>query len=439
MKTTLPKLPCDIEAERIVLGCILLGSDKAGEIFESLSVEDFYDTRHQGIFKAAKELFERGQSAELPMVTSELTATNKIHNAGDAAYISSLIDGLPRRTSIEQFSVKVRRKSQLRQIVHACDAVIESAMLAHEQSTPAAEVIDACLEKFAAIGKTADSADRGESEQESAMSLLFSLEENTSVRIFTGVAKLDEVTGGFRPGELIVLTAETGVGKTFFALQIANRACQDGHHALYCSGEMTAEHLMGRVLASDSGVEYIKIRRPELITSEDRTALLEAAARRCKTCRTLDGELTLSRIRMAARSMAANKELSCVVVDYDELVDVRGKDEWEQQRILVRALKSLGMELGVPVVMVSQLRKVLNPAEQKRPTLHRLYGSGAKSKHASIVIYVNRKYVQELKGDETEAQIFILKSRDGRIGMIPCRFNVRTFRFEQEQNERSQA
>lgn len=427
----LPNLPCDPEAERIVLGCLLMGSEKAGEIFEMLTVEDFYDSRHRLIYQAAKNLWDRSLSTELPMVSSELSAISETEAAGGAAYVSTLIDGLPRRTPIAQFSEKVKAKNVLRQILVACEWAKDSALLAHEDSTPAAEVIDAFLEKMAAIGKMAESDDRGHTKREAAMSLLFTLEGKSQIRVYTGIKSVDETTGGFRSGELIMLTAETGVGKTFFALQVGEQACKSGHHVLYCSGEMMAEHLMGRVLASDSGVAYWKIRRPEQITSDDRKALLDSSIKQCTKCRMLDGELTLARIRMASRSMASNKELGCVIVDYDELVEVRGRDEWEQQRILVRALKSLGMELDVPVIDVSQLRKALDPSDRKKPTLQRLYGSGAKSKHSSIVLYVDRKYVQELKGDETEAQIFILKSRDGRLGTMPCRFNIKSFRFEE--------
>jgi len=425
-------LPCDLEAERIVLGCLLIGDSKAPEIFELLVVDDFFDSRHKLIYQAAKNLFERGLSCELPMTSSELSSMGDLDEAGSAAYISTLIDGLPHKTPIGQFSAKVRAKRILREIAHACEEAKQSAFLADSQATPAAEVIDSFLERLSAIGKMAESDDRGETKKESSISLLFTLEDRSQIRVFTGVPTIDETTGGFRSGELIVLTAETGVGKTFFALQIGERSCKDGHHVLYCSGEMMAEHLMGRVISADAGVDYWKIRRPERINQDDRKALLESASRQCSICRILDGELTLSRIRMAARSMSSNKELGCIIVDYDELVEVRGKDEWEQQRNLVRALKSLGMEVGVPVIEVSQLRKSLDPADRKRPTLQRLYGTGAKSKHPSVVIHVDRKYVQELRGDETEAQIFILKNRDGRLGMVPCLFNIKTFRFEEK-------
>lgn len=424
-------LPQDEQAERLVLGALIMGHEKSGEIFESLVEGDFYDSRNAVIYRTLKAMWEKSLPCELPMLHGQLEAAHDVDRAGGVGYAASLIDGIPRKTPIEKYGATLRAKNVLRELARVSEDVRNAAFDAGKSGTPAAEVIDSYLEKLATIGKMAESEDRGAPHREASLSLLFKLSDEGQIRIFTGLKTLDDMTGGFRAGEVIVLTAETGAGKTFFALQISKRACSDGHHALYASGEMLAEHLMGRVLSSDASVPYYKIRRPEQLGSGEKVDLMNAANQQCRTCRILDGELGLARIRMAARSMASNKELGCVIVDYDELVEVRGKDEWEQQRILVRSLKSLAMELCVPVIMVSQLRKSLDPQDRKRPTLQRLYGSGAKAKHASMVLHVDRPFVRELKGDETEACIFILKSRDGRMGKIDCKFNIYSFKFEE--------
>jgi replicative DNA helicase len=253
------------------------------------------------------------------------------------------------------------------------------------------------------------------------------------VRIFSDVDDLDRLTGGFRAGELVIFTAETGVGKTLLAQQTRRRSCRDGRHTLFCSGEMRAQHLISRELATEADVEHWKMRRPERITPEERNALIDAASHECDRCRILDGELTMARIRRVARQMKARTGLDLVIVDYDELVEAPGKDEFEQQRYIVRAGKSLAMELKCPTIVISQLRKSLQGEDRKRPTLQRLYGSGAKAKHSSIVIYVDRPFVQKLCGDETEARIVVAKNRDGKVGAIEARFNVRTLRFESMQ------
>jgi replicative DNA helicase len=250
--------------------------------------------------------------------------------------------------------------------------------------------------------------------------------------LFSGIGQLDSVWGGAHPGELVIITAETGVGKTHFAMQIARHSCEEDRHILFAEGEMLATHLMKRVVASRSPVQYVKMRHPDLMTMFDRKELPIVALAQCTKCRVLDGELSLRRIRAAIRLLKGT--VGGLIVDYDELVEVRGKDEWEQQRILVRALKSIAMELEIPVILVSQLSKAPGKGNQGQPpTLQRLYGSSSKAKHASSVLYVDRPFVQDLQTDEAQAHIYVLKSRDGRMGKVDCLFNVKTFNFEEVQ------
>jgi replicative DNA helicase len=200
---------------------------------------------------------------------------------------------------------------------------------------------------------------------------------------------------------------------------------------------MLAAHLKRRELAAAADVAPVKMRREDLLTRENRLALIEAAMHECKHCRILDGELEVSRIRRAARKMNNLSGLDLLILDYDELIEAPGKDEFDQQRNLVRAAKSLGMELHCTVILISQLRKALSGEDMARPTLQRIYGSGAKTKHASIVILADRQYVRELQGDETEAQIFILKNRDGRTGRVKATFDIRKLRFNDASKDES--
>jgi replicative DNA helicase len=177
------------------------------------------------------------------------------------------------------------------------------------------------------------------------------------------------------------------------------------------------------------------MRRRDKLSAEERDALTQAAAHECTRCRILDGVIELSRIRHVARLMKRRDGLDLIVVDYDELVDAPGKDEFEQQKNLARGLKTLAIELDCVAILISQLRKPLSGEDAKRPTLHRLYGSGAKAKHSSIVIYVDREFVRELAGDETQARIVVVKNRNGKVGGFEGRFNIRRLRFEGSPNE----
>jgi len=424
------KLPCDTEAEKTLLSAILCGHPHTAEIFDMLDFDDFYDSRHVLIFKHLKKLWDKGQLAELPALADSLTASKRLETAGGIEYVAGVAEPVPFKTRVDLYSQNVRGKRVLREFMKACQDWTETI---NNDNPVVGDLLDEAKERISALAMQITGDGSGKTFKEASVNLIAILKEPESVGMLTGISEVDERTGGFKPGELCIITADTGVGKTFFALQIARKTCALGKHLLYCSGEMLAEHLMGRVLSSRSGVAYEKIRKPRLLNEIEFMKLLELATKQCPDCKVADGELSLPKIRLAARSMP-HANFGGVMVDYDELVEVRGKDEWEQQRILIRSMKSLAMELKVPVLVVSQLRKLLSPEERKRPTLQRLYGSGSKAKHASIVLYVERPFVQQLTGDETEAKVYILKNRDGRMGQTNCSFNIHTLTFEQRQN-----
>ncbi|HXN24855.1 MAG TPA: DnaB-like helicase C-terminal domain-containing protein [Candidatus Dormibacteraeota bacterium] len=294
-------------------------------------------------------------------------------------------------------------------------------------------MIDSAIERFSRLARDIENTeDDGTPYFDSSIQALSVAKEGARLKIYCDIPKLDQWTGGFREGELVVLTAETGTGKSLLGAQIRARACRDGYHALFCSAEMSASHLASRELATTSGINPIRMRRDDLLSKEDYDALTEAASHQCKKCRILDGELDLSRIRRAARKMKGRGGLDLLILDYDELIEAEGKTEFEQQRVIARAAKSLAKELHCVVILVSQLRKTTTGENAGKSTLQRLYGNAAKQKSASYIILADRPYVRELEGDEKEAELQLLKSRDGKTGRIKAIFNIRSLRFEED-------
>lgn len=423
-----PALPHSPEHERAILGGILLGHKSARAIIDRLAPNDFYIAQNQHVFEALKSLDETHKPTDELSVFEALSQTGQLENAGGIAYLAELTKDFQKPLQLEHYVVTLKDKAMRRAIARKAYALCEHAI---SGSDTAENVLDAGIEQLSQIAREIESdRDCGTTYRDAAASLLHEFDSQEGVRIFTDIDELDRLTGGFRAGELVLFTAETGVGKTLLAQQTRRRSCRDGRHTLFCSGEMRAQHLISRELATEAGVEHWKMRRPERFSDADRQSLLEAANHECSQCRILDGELSMVRIRKVARQMNSRTGLDLIIVDYDELVEAPGETEFDQQRYIVRSGKSLAMELACPVIVISQLRKSLQGEDRKRPTLQRLYGSGAKAKHSSIVIYVDRPYVQELAGDETEARIVIAKNRDGRVGAIDARFNVKTLRFE---------
>ena len=425
------KLPENIAAECDVLGAIMVLGPQAQQALAPLDYlvpKNFHVEANRKIFGAMLDLRERGVLIDAVSVSDELHRTHELENIPEgAAYVSALGNDPPQVSHVMSIARLVKEKAWLRDIIFAANKVILDAY----EAPSAALLLDESIERFSSISRTVEETE-GEtvSFREGAVRLISELEEGAGIRIFTGVNEFDQLTGGFRPGELVVFTAETGTGKTLFAQQTRARACRDGHHGLYASGEMLAQHLVSREAAAEAGVEQYKMRRADCLTRNDFAALARALSQTCTKCQILDRELTLARIRRAARQMARRGELRLLVLDYDELIEAPGKDEIEQQKNLVRGAKSMAMELRVPVILIGQLRKALQGEDRKRPTLQRLYGTGAKSKHSSIVVYIDRPFVQELRGDETAARLIILKNRDGRLGALDVKFNVSTLRFQ---------
>ncbi|MHB8499704.1 MAG: replicative DNA helicase [Candidatus Acidiferrales bacterium] len=422
-------LPHDDLMEGALLGAILGEHRQASEVLDTLRLEDFFDDRHKRIAKVMLDLYASGSKPSMLAVYDEFTRTGEADAAGGTAYIASLMDPVAARSDVMYILRGLRRMAAFRQAVHAAENIKQLAL---EQAGGIESLLDSAVEKFSSLARDIENTeDDGTPYFDSSSMALSVAREGARLKIFTDVSELDAWTGGFREGELVVITAETGTGKSLLAAQIRARACRDGHHALFCSGEMSAAHLASRELSSVSGVAPIKMRRDDLLTEDDFNALVTAASHQCKTCRILDGELELSRIRRAARKMKGRTGLELLILDYDELIEAEGKTEFEQQRAIARAAKSLAIELKCAVILISQLRKTTAGEDASKPTLQRLYGNAAKQKFASFIILADRPYVRQLEGDEKEAELQLLKSRDGKTGRIKATFNIRSLRFEQ--------
>lgn len=427
-------LPASEASEKVLLGVLLVNPKVRADLLDRVQPEDFFLASNRAIWEAVRNLRDKRREPDVLGVSEELERTGKLEAAGGYEYLASLMDGIPGALETQSHVSRIADKATLRAILYAANEIEESVFSGADPQ----EVLDGALGKFSDIARTRlESEDNGTSYRDAATQLLRSFEEQSGIRVFSDVEELDRLTGGFRAGELVVVTAETGTGKTLLSQQIRRRACRDGFHVLFASGEMSAPHLLSRELAAQAEVQPWKMRRPERIDRKEFARLVTAASRECKQCAVLDGELSIERIRMAARRMK-RRGLGLVVLDYDELITSRGDTEFEQQQSLARSSKSLAIELQVPVVLVSQLRKTSGDNKREdssRPTLSRLYGSGAKVKHASLVIFVDRPFVRNLTGDETAARIVVMKNRNGSVGRIDAKFDVRQLRFSSAPRE----
>lgn len=426
-------LPYSRDAERAVLGSILLDGASLGEVLEVLAKEDFFLPAHRIVFEQILKLSESNTIIDLVTLCEVLSTQGQLEKAGGAGYIAALTDGVPvGSTGVSEYARIVREKSQSRALIRIAQESISMATSGYAISA----VRDFMVGETVAI--ESDRSGREEaSYRDAALSLLRNLEKGDLPRILTGIELVDSSTGGFQPGELVVYSAATGVGKTLLAQQTRQKACRDGLNSIFASAEMSKEQLVARELPAKAGVPRWKMRQPAQLTRPEFSALLQAASHECPRCRILDGAITMGRVIAAAQRFRTHDPLHLVVIDYDELVVSPGRTEHEQQIAVALAAKRLALSLSLVVILVSQMRKPAG-AGPGNPSLDALYGSGAKSKHASTVIYAERTYVANLIGDETAAKIYILKSRDGQVGRADALFNIKTLRFENPVTEANQ-
>lgn len=425
LERPMPHLP---DVERVILGAILAGHRTRQVLLDQMRPEDFFQNPNAAVARSIERLHSDNRPVDLLTVHEDLERKGEMESAGGIGYLAGLVDGIPLGLKLEHHIRALKNRAALRSVIRTADAIKERAFEAAEDATV---LLDAAIEDFSAIAReSAADEDQTVSYRDASAALLGGLEKSDSLRIQTDLSGLDELTGGFRAGELVVFTGGTGHGKTLLVQQTRHRACSDGYHSLFCSGEMLAPQLLARELAANAHVKPSKMRLPNRLTEQDWRGLVAAASHQCTRCQILDRELALAMIRRVARRLKGRESLELLIVDYDELVTAPGKDEFEQQRNIVRGLKSLAMELGCVAILVSQLRKPLTGEDARRPTLAGLYGSGAKAKHASCVVFVDRPFVRDLKGDETEARVVVLKHRDGRVGRVEAKFNIETLRFE---------
>lgn len=424
-------MPWSKEIEKAIL-CFCMtteSQDAIKEVVSSVRPDYFYSQSHKIIFRSISDMVETGSAVDMPKVFENLSSDGHIEEAGGFEFISSLTDFGNSSVDYQGDCTLLKKYAMLRGIIKAGIATVNRAMLGMD----APEEISRSSIEFMQQLENELLADTSTTlERDNAVSMVSKLEKQSRATVMSGIPKLDSDLGGFRAGELIIIAAETGVGKTVFARQIRRETCSRGIHGLYCSGEMDGEQLSMREAAGRTGISQHKFRNPWEIHPEEFTKIMDYAACECDKCSVLSGNLTVSRINRATSAIKRKGTLGFIMVDYDELVDAPGKTDFEKQNAVARACKALAMANAVPVFLLSQLRKLQAGEKAEKPSRHRLFGGSAKANDASTILFIDRPYVRNLEGDDTESKVYIIKNRNGAVGHVPCRFNIARMRFTED-------
>jgi replicative DNA helicase len=443
-------LPASVEAERSILGAILLDNHAYNEAAEKLRAEDFSLDSHRRIYSRMAELIDGHRAVDIVTLAEELARRKEVEAVGGVAYLASLTEGLPRRPSIEEYVRIVKDKSLARQLIGICNTAITRAA---DQSDEALVVLDAAesgLLEVSERGITRGFAGIPEIVRDSFGTIdnLYAQQKEVT-GLATHYTQFDKMTSGLQASDLIIIAARPSMGKTAWAINIAeNAAVRDGKIVAVFSLEMSKESLLRRMLASQALVSMQKI-QTGFIPKADRGKLMEALERLAESRIFIDDTpaIALSEMRAKARRLQRQQGgLDLIVIDYLQLMSAssfgagakRYENRNQEVSAISRGLKALAKELRVPVVALSQLSRASEQrGGDKKPMLSDLRESGSIEQDADVVAFIHRDsyYNKDENGEEdpdskNKAEIIIAKQRNGPTGSVHLAYLGECTRFE---------
>ncbi len=436
-------VPHSLEAERALLGSILLDNGALNVALEVLGKDDFFSEAHRLTFEKMLALSEKSRTIDLVTLSEELSKDGLIEKAGGAAYLAALTDGVPvgSSASVTEYSRIVKEKSIVRRLINASNNVISRCLEATDDSET---LIDLAQQQvFEIAEQKVQSGFLGVRDivksSFGTIDVLFDRGQRVT-GVETGFVDLDNLTSGLQPGELIIIAARPSLGKTALALNVAAHAATQGKTVGFISLEMSKESLLIRLLCSEARIDSHKL-RTGFSSREDWNKMTRVLGRLAEAPLFIEDTpaLSIMQIRAKARRLKAEKGLDLLVVDYLQLVTGHGRFENRTQEVsfISRGLKSIAKELRAPVVALSQLSRAPEERPGHRPQLSDLRESGSIEQDADVVMFIFREDVyrrggEAAGGDEPagRTQLIIGKQRNGPTGIVPLVFQERYTRFE---------
>jgi replicative DNA helicase len=437
-------LPHNLEAERSVLGAILIHNDAFNSAAEVLKPRDFFRDAHRRIFEKMVQLNERGNAIDFVTLKEELSRSGELDEVGGPAYIAALVDGLPHATNIEYYARIVREKSTLRNLIYSANKILANAYEAEQEPN---QILDDAEQSIFAIAE--DRVRAGFVSMRALAHASFETIERAHERkqLITGVpsgfADLDELTAGFQPGDLVIIAARPSVGKTALALNVAQHVgTKTGRTVGIFSLEMSKEQLFLRMLTSEARIDSHRLRTGFLVES-DWGRLSHALGTLSEAKIYIDDTPSIGVLEMRAKSrrLAAEHGLDMLVIDYIQLMQGRGRFENRTLEVasISRSLKGLAKELNVPVIVISQLSRAPEARSDHRPLLSDFRESGALEQDADVVVMLFRpdQYPDVKPEDENIAELNVAKQRNGPTGLVRLAFLKQETRFGNLEPRRS--
>jgi replicative DNA helicase len=434
-------LPHNLDAEKSVLGAILIHNDAFNAAAEVIDARDFFRDAHRRIFDRMVALSERGDAIDFVTLKEELSRKGDLDEVGGPAYIASLADGVPRSANVEYYAKIVKEKSTLRSLIHSANKILADA---YEGEDEPDLLLDSAERAIFAIAE--DRIRAGFVPLRDLVQTSFSTIEKLQQHkglvtgVPTGFVDLDEMTAGLQPSDLILVAARPSMGKTSFVLNIAQHVGTATAMTVgFFSLEMSKEQLFMRLLTSEARIDAHRFRSGHL-TEKDYGRLSHALGTLAEARVFIDDTASIGvlEMRAKARRLKAEHGLDLLIIDYIQLMQGRGRFESRQQELasISRSLKGLAKELHVPIVALSQLSRAPETRSDHRPQLSDLRESGALEQDADLVMFIFREeQYRDAEGQPNQeaegiAEIIVGKQRNGPTGTVKLAFIKEHTRFE---------
>lgn len=439
----LPSMPHSIDAERALLGALMIDAGALDRVLSQVKIDDFYLDSHRRLYGAIISLAERGRPADMVALTEHLTNIEELEKIGGATYIAELLEAVPSAANINHYAQIVREKSMLRILISAANEIVDEGLGGVENAEEFFDRSEARIFEIAEQHVPSNFLALKDIIHDSFEMVENLYNQGGITGVSTGFTDIDEMTSGLQPSDLIIVAGRPSMGKTAFALNIcANISIEDQVPTAVFSLEMSKEQLVMRLLCSEGRVNYADLRGGNL--SESNWAdLVNAAGKLSDAPIFIDDTpgITVLDLRAKARRLLAalkptGKKLGLVVVDYLQLMQGSStrRDASREQEIsqISRSLKGLARELRVPVIALSQLSRMPEQRKDRRPMLSDLRESGAIEQDADLIIFIYRDEVYNKDNPEVrnKAEIIIGKQRMGPTGTRMLTFLKEFTRFE---------
>ncbi len=417
-------LPQSIEAEQSVIGSMIIDKHAIAKVMENLEEIDFYRDSHKTIFRAILEMFKNDMPVDLVTLLEYLKSTDMLEKAGGVTYITELSASVPTTANLSAYIKIVSDKSTLRKLIKASTSIIEES---YNKQDKVENVVDVAEKKIFNIAENRTSKDfevlsdvleRGFLEIEKIFN-----NKGEITGVGSGFNDLDAMTSGFQPGDMILIAARPSMGKTTFALNIAEHAAlKEQKSVVIFSLEMSKEQLAYKLLCSEANVDMLKLRTGAL-EDEDWENIARATGPLSKAKVYIDDSagVTVMEMRSKCRRLKLEYGIDLIVIDYLQLMSGDGSADNRQQEVseISRSIKALAKEMECPVIALSQLSRAPEQRADHRPMLSDLRESGSIEQDADLVMFLYRdEYYNKETEDKNIGECIIAKQRNGPVGTV---------------------